>query len=82
MKVSLNWLREYVDITVAPEELADRLTKAGLAVDNIERTGGDWGNEIRVGEVTAVDPHPNADRLRLVTAHLGDGERMLPRLTR
>jgi phenylalanyl-tRNA synthetase beta chain len=74
MKLSLNWLREYVDVTVAPEELADRLTKAGLAVDNIERTGGDWGNEIRVGEVTAVEPHPNADRLRLVTAHLGGGE--------
>jgi phenylalanyl-tRNA synthetase beta chain len=74
VRLSLQWLSEYVDLRLTPEELAERLTKAGLAVDNIERTGGDWGNEIRVGEVTAVDPHPNADRLRLVTAHLGDGE--------
>jgi phenylalanyl-tRNA synthetase beta chain len=74
MKVSLNWLREYVDIDLAPEDLADRMTRAGLAVDNIERIGGDWGDEIRVGQVTAVDPHPNADRLRLVTARLGADE--------
>ena len=74
MRVSLNWLREYVDIDLPPEELADRMTRAGLAVDNSERIGGDWGDEIRVGYVTAVDPHPNADRLRLVTADLGADE--------
>jgi phenylalanyl-tRNA synthetase beta chain len=74
MRVSLKWLSEYVDLRLPPEELAEKLTAAGLAVDLIERTGGDWGDEIRVGHVLQVDAHPNADRLRLVTADLGDGE--------
>jgi phenylalanyl-tRNA synthetase beta chain len=73
MRVSLKWLREYVDLRLAPEELAHRLTMAGLAVDAIIRTG-DWGADIRVAHVTAVDPHPNADRLRLATVDVGGGE--------
>jgi len=74
MRVSLNWLRDYVDLRVPPEDLAQRLTMAGLAVDAIVRTG-EWGPEIRVASVAAVDPHPNADRLRLATVDLGAGER-------
>ncbi len=74
MKVSLKWLSEYVDLRLSPEELARRLTSAGLAVDNIVRTGGDWGDEIRIGSVTAVEPHPNADRLRLASVDVA-GER-------
>src|SRR5260370_39766352 len=74
MRVSLKWLSEYVDLRLSPEDLAQRLTMAGLAVDVIVRTGGDWGREIRVGAVTAVEPHPNADRLRLPTLDGGGGE--------
>ncbi len=70
MKVTLNWLKEYVDITVPAAELADRLTMAGLEVKNIETVGGDWEN-IVVGRITEVNPHPNADRLRLATVDLG-----------
>src|SRR5436305_4436114 len=55
--------------------MAQRLTMAGLAVDAIVRTGGDWGREIRVGAVASVEPHPNADRLRLATVDVGAGER-------
>ena len=73
MRVSLKWLREYVDITISPEELAERLTQAGLAVDSIERTGAEWGDEIRAGLVQKVESHPNADRLRLVTVDTGAG---------
>ncbi len=75
MRVSLKWLSDYVDLRLPPEELAHRLTMAGLAVDRIERTGGDWGADIRVGSVAAVEPHPNADRLRLATVDVGEGER-------
>lgn len=73
MRISLNWLREYVDVRLPLDELTEKLTQAGLEVDSVERTG-DWGDEIRVATVTAVDPHPNADRLRLASVDVGNGE--------
>src|SRR5512136_1343741 len=70
MKVSLRWLRDYVDIKLAPKELAERLAMAGLEVKAIETTGGAWDSVV-IGEVVALNPHPNADRLRLATVDLG-----------
>jgi phenylalanyl-tRNA synthetase beta chain len=70
MKVSLKWLRDYVDIKLAPKELAERLTMAGLEVKGIETIGGTWDNVV-IGEVIALNPHPNADRLKLATVDLG-----------
>ena len=70
MKVPLSWLREYVDIDLPPEDLAHRLTMAGTEVGSIDVVGGSWEN-VFVGYVTSVDPHPNADRLRLATISLG-----------
>lgn len=64
MRVPVNWLKEFVAIPVAPEELADRLTAAGIAVDTVVRVG-----EALKGIVTArireVRRHPNADRLSI-----------------
>ena len=70
MRVSLKWLRDYVDIKLAPKELAERLTMAGLEGKGIEAVGGSW-DDIVVGEVIALNPHPNADRLKLATVDLG-----------
>jgi phenylalanyl-tRNA synthetase beta chain len=70
MKVSLKWLKDYVDIKLAPQELAERLTMAGSEVKGIETVGGTWDNVV-VGEVIALNPHPDADRLRLATVDLG-----------
>ncbi len=70
MKVSLKWLRDYVDIKLAPEELAERLTMSGLEVKGIQTIGGTWDNVV-IGEVIALNPHPNADRLKLATVDLG-----------
>jgi phenylalanyl-tRNA synthetase beta chain len=70
MKVPLNWLKDYVDVTLPPTELAEKLTMAGFEVAEIITTGGNWDNVI-VGQITAVNPHPNADRLRLATVDLG-----------
>jgi phenylalanyl-tRNA synthetase beta chain len=70
MKVSLKWLRDYVDIKLTIGELAERLTMAGLEVKGIQTTGGTWDNVV-IGEVTALNPHPNADRLKLATVNLG-----------
>jgi len=70
MKVSLKWLRDYIDIKLAPEELAERLTMAGLEVKGTQTIGGTWDNVV-IGEVIALNPHPNADRLKLATVNLG-----------
>ena len=70
MKVPLNWLKEYVDINLSPADLANRLTMAGLEVKGMEVIGGNWENII-VGQVIAINPHPNADRLNLPTVDLG-----------
>ncbi|HUF53612.1 MAG TPA: phenylalanine--tRNA ligase subunit beta [Dehalococcoidia bacterium] len=73
MRVPLRWLAEYVDLPAHKEDLARRLTTAGVEVGEIIRTGGQWEN-IVVGEVVKVDPHPNADRLSLPTIRIGNGE--------
>jgi phenylalanyl-tRNA synthetase beta chain len=70
MKASLKWLRDYVDITLPPREIGRRLTMAGLEVTGIETVGDTW-DRVVVGEVTDVKPHPNADRLTLVTVGIG-----------
>ncbi|MFO8143526.1 MAG: phenylalanine--tRNA ligase subunit beta [Dehalococcoidales bacterium] len=73
MKVSLKWLQEYVDIDISPHELARRLTMAGTEVEGIHLLGENWGDAV-IGEITAINPHPNADRLRLVTVDTGDNQ--------
>ena len=70
MRVSLKWLSDYVDIKLDPEELAERLTMAGLEVKGIQTMGGTWDNVV-IGQVIALNPHPNADRLKLATVDLG-----------
>lgn len=69
MKVSLNWLKEYVDITLSPSGIANKLTMAGIEVKEVQTIGGQWAN-ILIGQITAVNPHPGADRLNLVTVDL------------
>ena len=72
MRIPLSWLKDYVDLVVPPEELAARLTMAGTEVESIE-AAGTWDNVV-VGLVKRVRPHPNADRLTLVTVDHGSGE--------
>ncbi len=72
MRVPLSWLKEYVDITIPLQELAERLTLAGLEVAAIEAIGDWWDRErIVVGEVVEVRPHPDADRLVLADVEYG-----------
>ena len=71
MRVSLKWLGEYVDFDLSPEDLAHRLTMAGLEVSGIERVGGTWGEAILVGHVRELQQHPNADRLKLAVVDTG-----------
>ncbi len=71
MRVPLNWLKEYVDIDISNNELARKLTEAGLEVADIQIIGGSW-DKVYVGRILAVEPHPNADRLKLATVDLGN----------
>lgn len=67
LRVPLNWLNDYVDFDLSPNDLAERLTLAGLEVETVESIGAEWSREaVVVGQVEAVSPHPNADRLCLV----------------
>jgi phenylalanyl-tRNA synthetase beta chain len=73
MRVPVSWLREYVDIELTPEALAERLTLLGMEVKSIERWGEDW-RDVVVGELLSVERHPRADRLSLTRVTVGDGE--------
>jgi len=73
MRVPLSWLRELVDVELAPEELAARLTMLGMEVKGIERRGSEWQNVV-VGELLAVEKHPRADRLSITRVTTGGGE--------
>ncbi|MCL2337475.1 MAG: phenylalanine--tRNA ligase subunit beta, partial [Firmicutes bacterium] len=70
MRVSYNWLREFVDLGgIPPAELADRLTMAGLAAEGIEEPGRGI-EKVYTGRILHIEPHPNADKLvvcRVVT---------------
>jgi len=71
MKVPYRWLQDLVSIDIAPEQLAARMTMAGLEAENIEHIGAGW-DKVFVAEVVSVKPHPDADRLVLVDADAGE----------
>ena len=71
MRVPLSWLRDYVDVQLDPEKLAERLTLLGMEVKGIERWGAEWQNVV-TGELLEVVRHPRADRLSLTRVRVGD----------
>ena len=71
MRISLNWLQELVDVTLAPEELAQSLTLAGFEVEDIEDRRM-LADGVVVGKVLDVQPHPNADKLRVCQVDIGN----------
>ncbi len=74
MRVPLSWLREFVPYEGSADDLADLLNASGLAVEEIIRTGEGISGVV-VGEVRAMQEHPNADSLMLVKAFDGTAER-------
>ena len=72
MLIPISWLKRYVPVDMPAQELAHRLTMAGLEIDEVREVGADWGRDkVFVGHVMAVDRHPNADRLTVPTVDLG-----------
>ncbi len=74
MRISLNWLKEYVNVPLSPEELADALTMAGFEVEDIEdrRT---WAEGVVVGRVVERTQHPDADKLSVCQVDIGQTDR-------
>ncbi len=74
MKISYNWLKEYINTDLAPEKISELLTDTGLEVEGLEEIetikGGLKG--VVIGEVLTCEQHPNADRLRKTTINIGD----------
>ena len=75
MKFPLSWLKELADFEDTLEGLSDKLTFAGLEVEQIETIGGTFDGVV-VGEILVIEPHPNADKLRLCTVEYGADETM------
>jgi phenylalanyl-tRNA synthetase beta chain len=67
MKVSLNWLKDYVEIRMGLKELTELLTMGGLEVEQVAQTGEGF-EKVVVAEINSIRRHPNADRLTLVEA--------------
>ncbi|MCB0258132.1 MAG: phenylalanine--tRNA ligase subunit beta, partial [Calditrichaeota bacterium] len=76
MKISYNWLKEYVDFSMTAEELGEALTLVGFEVEDVVRKGLDLPGVV-VGKVLSKAKHPDADKLSLCTVTVG-GERELP----
>jgi phenylalanyl-tRNA synthetase beta chain len=73
MKASLRWLRELVDLPDDPHEVADALDRLGIEVESIEEAPLPFDGVV-VANVLSVEPHPDADRLRVVSIDHGAGK--------
>ena len=73
MKISYNWLKQYVNTSAEPTEIADALTFCGLEVESIEKHESIKGGLVGmvVGEVLTKEKHPDADRLSVTTVDIG-----------
>jgi len=74
MKVPLSWLKEYVDITISPEELAYTLTMAGLEVEAIEYVGSSWGEKIITAQIMHLEKVAGSDHLSYARVNTGKEE--------
>ena len=75
MKFTLNWLRDYIDFDLSPEELSDRLTMAGLEVEDVIYQGQGLDNVVSA-QILELESHPNAEKLSL--CKVTDGENTYP----
>src|SRR5438094_7048681 len=76
MKVTLNWLRQYVDFDWSPEELAERLTMLGLEVEGVQKLAGQYEG-IVVAQILTRDPVPGSDKLSVCKVNDGKAERTI-----
>jgi len=73
MLISYNWLKELITLDVAPDELAERMTMLGLEIESVAEPGKDI-NDVYVGHILDIQPHPDADKLVVCKTDVGKGE--------
>lgn len=71
MYLSINWLKDFIPADISVEDIADKLTMSGIEVEDIIEVGSQWDNVV-VGEILKISPHPNAERLSLTKVQTGD----------
>jgi phenylalanyl-tRNA synthetase beta chain len=77
MKFTYNWLKQYVDFPWSPAELAEKLTFAGIEVEDVQTLGGKIPEQVVIAQVLASEKHPNADKLSVCRVNDGTGERQI-----
>ncbi len=77
MKFTYNWLKQYVDFDWSPQQLAEKLTFAGIEVEDVISLGGKIPDAVVVAQILSSDKHPNADRLSVCRVTDGTGERQI-----
>lgn len=73
MKILYSWLKDFIELDLTPEELAQKLTDLGIEVASVETTGADFEG-VNVAQITQIENHPDSDHLHLVTLDLGGGK--------
>ncbi len=71
MKFTVDWLKQYIDFDYIPQDLADRLTMAGLEVDAVTELFTDL-KDVKIAKILSANPHPDADRLQVCEVEVGD----------
>lgn len=73
MKILYSWLKDFIDLDLTPEELAQQFTELGIEVASIEKKGADFEG-VNVAQIIHIEDHPNSDHLHLVDLDLGEGK--------
>ncbi len=73
MKISINWLKHYIDTDLTVDQIEEKLTLTGLEVEGVEHIGSKLPGVV-VGKVLTCENHPNADRLKVCTVDIGSEE--------
>ena len=79
MRVSLNWLKEFLSLDLSNQEISDKLTQVGL--ESTYNNSGKNFSGIVLGRVLTCNPHPNADKLSVCTVDIGNSKKLQVFLT-
>lgn len=72
MKILYSWLKDFIDLDLAPEELSRKLTVLGMEVEEIKKNGADF-DDIYAAKIVKINAHPNSEKLHLVDLETKDG---------